>query len=128
MISLPRRHVLRSMCAAGGVAAIGVLGSRIVAAQSPREIEVVAQRFKFTPNEITLKHNERVVLLVRSLDFVHGFSVPDLRVRADLVPGRVTRIPVHAEKLGVLEFVCDNFCGDAHEEMHGRFIVTGNAE
>jgi heme/copper-type cytochrome/quinol oxidase subunit 2 len=24
---------------------------------------------------------------------------------------------------GSYDFVCDNFCGDHHEEMHGRMIV-----
>ena len=23
-----------------------------------------------------------------------------------------------------IDFVCDNFCGDGHEEMHGRFVVS----
>jgi cytochrome c oxidase subunit 2 len=24
----------------------------------------------------------------------------------------------------VIDFVCDNFCGEGHEDMHGRFVVT----
>jgi cytochrome c oxidase subunit 2 len=24
----------------------------------------------------------------------------------------------------VIDFVCDNFCGDGHEAMHGRFVVS----
>ena len=26
-------------------------------------------------------------------------------------------------KPGVYDFLCDNFCGDEHETMHGRMIV-----
>jgi cytochrome c oxidase subunit II len=121
---LARRQVIKGLMATGGSALLGALASRSAVAQSPREIEMVARRFNFTPNEIALKVNEPVVLLVRSLDFIHGFNVPDLGMRFDLVPGRVTRIELRPQKAGMIEFVCDNFCGDEHEEMHGRFVVS----
>jgi cytochrome c oxidase subunit II len=63
------------------------------------------------------------VLEFTSLDFVHGFNMPDLKVRADLPPGLVTRVPLPMAKPGTYDFLCDNFCGDQHEEMHGRMIV-----
>jgi cytochrome c oxidase subunit II len=121
---LARRQVIKGLMATGGSALLGALASRSAIAQSPREIEMVARRFNFTPNEIALKVNEPVVLLVRSLDFIHGFNVPDLGMRFDLVPGRVTRIELRPQKAGMIEFLCDNFCGDEHEEMHGRFVVS----
>jgi cytochrome c oxidase subunit II len=119
-----RRRALAGGLAVGSAAVLGVLTTRGAAAQSPREIEIVAQRFKFTPNDIALKANERVVLLIRSLDFAHGFNLPDLGMRADLLPGRITRLELQAPKPGKLEFVCDNFCGSEHEEMHGQFTVS----
>ena len=61
---------------------------------------------------------------IRSLDFVHGMNIPDLGMRLDLGPGRVTRLELQPKAAGVIDFVCDNFCGDGHEEMHGRFIVS----
>jgi len=93
-------------------------------AQAPREIEITAQRFKFTPNVIELKVGEPVVLLIRSLDFAHGFFVPDLELRTDLMPGRVTRLSLTPKAKGELAFLCDNFCGDGHEGMDGHFTVT----
>jgi cytochrome c oxidase subunit II len=125
MKSPARRRALAAMVATGSAALLGALVSRAAVAQSPREIELVARRFNFTPNEIALKVNEPVVLLVTSIDFVHGFNVPDLGLRADLVPGRVTRIALQPRQAGIIEFVCDNFCGSEHEEMHGRFVVSG---
>jgi cytochrome c oxidase subunit II len=103
---------------------LGSLISRTAPAQAGREIEMVAQRFQYTPAEINLKAGEKVVLAIRSLDFVHGFNIPDLGVRADLVPGKVTKVEITPTKVGKLDFVCDNFCGDKHEEMHGTFIVS----
>jgi cytochrome c oxidase subunit II len=123
--TIARRRVLTGIVAIGGATLLGLLETRHAVAQAPREIEMTARRFNFTPNEIALKINEPVVLLIRSLDFIHGFNVPELGLRADLMPGRVTRIELRARNAGIIEFVCDNFCGSEHEEMHGRFVVSG---
>lgn len=90
----------------------------------PREIEITAQRFRFTPDVIPLRVGEPVLLLIKALDFAHGFYVPDLDQRVDLVPGRVVRLALTPRAAGTLAFVCDNFCGDGHEGMDGHFIVT----
>jgi len=118
-----RRRTLASL--ALGVGAGTLWLSRQALAQTPREIDIVARRFEFTPNEIALKVGEPVVLLIHSLDFIHGFHVPDLGVRSDLLPGLVTRVQITPTRVGRLDFLCDNFCGDGHEEMHGQFTVTG---
>jgi len=88
-----------------------------------RTIKIVAQRFSFSPNEIMLKKGESVRLEFTSLDFVHGFNVPDLNIRADLPPGKVTIINLTPQKTGTYDFICDNFCGAGHEDMGGRIIV-----
>ncbi len=115
---MKRRHLLLMGAAGAGVAFTAAR------AQAPREIEITAQRFKFTPAEIPLKAGEPVVLLIRSLDFAHGFFVPDLNLRTDLMPGRVTRLALTPQAPGELAFLCDNFCGDGHEGMDGHFIVS----
>lgn len=84
---------------------------------------ITARRFTFTPNEIVVKKGVPVVLEISSLDFVHGFNVPALKLRADLPPGQVTRVRFTPERAGEYAFVCDNFCGDGHEDMHGRIVV-----
>jgi cytochrome c oxidase subunit 2 len=89
----------------------------------PRVIEMVAKRFAYEPNEIVLKAGERVIIAIRSLDFVHGMNIPDLDRRLDLVPGKITRLELQPQAPGEIEFVCDNFCGEGHETMHGRFVV-----
>ena len=86
-------------------------------------VQITAQRFKFTPNEIVVKKGRPVLLEISSLDFVHGFNVPALKLRADLPPGVVTKVRFTPERAGEYPFVCDNFCGEGHEEMHGRIVV-----
>lgn len=88
-------------------------------------IQVTAQRFTFTPSEIVVNKGQPVVLEFTSLDFVHGFNIPSLKLRADLPPGKTTRVRFTPEQVGEHPFVCDNFCGDGHEAMHGRIVVKG---
>ncbi len=117
-----RRRILQGALAAAGSAILRAGFAQ--GAGEPRVIEMTARRFAYEPNEIALKAGERVVVAIRSLDFVHGMNIPDLGMRLDLMPGRVTRLELHPEAPGVIDFVCDNFCGDGHEAMHGRFVVS----
>jgi len=118
-----RRRVLKGVFAVAGTAAFE-RGGIAQSVAGPRTIEMTAHRFAYEPNEIALRAGERVVIAIRSLDFVHGMNIPDLGMRLDLVPGRVTRLELQPKVPGTIDFVCDNFCGDGHEEMHGRFIVS----
>lgn len=93
-------------------------------AAAPVSIKITAQKFKYTPNQIVLKKGQATVLEITSVDFIHGFNLPDLKIRADLIPGRVTKVELKIDKEGVYEFLCDNFCGDGHEEMSGKITVT----
>lgn len=112
------------------ILAIGLSGALLGAALGiepgagqEQVVQVTARRFVFTPSEIVVKKGQPVVLEFRSLDFVHGFNVPALKLRADLPPDRITRVRFTPERAGEYAFVCDNFCGDGHEDMHGRIVV-----
>ena len=122
-----RRLMLRRALVGASALAVGAFAAVTSRAQdgvAVRTIAMTAKRFEYVPNDIALKVGEKVVLAVTSVDFIHGLSIPDLGIRADLVPGRVTRIEIQPKQVGIMEFVCDNFCGDHHEEMHGRFVVS----
>jgi cytochrome c oxidase subunit 2 len=114
---MKRRHFVQSALAA-------TLLARAGAQTGPRVIPLVARRYRYEPGEIALKVGEPVVIEIRALDFVHGMNIPDLGKRLDLLPGLVTRIELQPKEPGVIDFLCDNFCGEGHEEMHGRFVVS----
>ena len=120
--SASRRRILQGVVATAGAALVRAGVAQDAAA--PRVIELTARRFTYIPNEIALKVGERVVIAISSIDFVHGMNLPDLHMRLDLVPGRITKLELQPKTPGVIDFVCDNFCGDGHEEMHGRFVVS----
>lgn len=93
-------------------------------APEPRLVRIVAKRFTYTPSEVTLKKGESVVLELVSEDRVHGFRLPAFKVRVDVRPKEVTRVPLTPEKTGTFTFACDVFCGDGHDDMTGTIVVT----
>jgi cytochrome c oxidase subunit 2 len=108
---------------AGGVALIGAgFAGRAIAA--PRVIHVVAKRFDYAPSTIKVKRGEAVVFELESKDVPMGFNLPDFKVRTDVIPGKVARLPFTATKEGTFTFYCDIFCGSGHEDMNGTLIVT----
>jgi cytochrome c oxidase subunit II len=89
-----------------------------------REIHITAKKFNFTPDTITLKKGEPVVLVISSEDRKHGFSLRAFGVRTDINPGGSARIRLTPDKTGKFTFSCDVFCGDGHEDMTGTIVVT----
>ena len=114
------------IAAAAMILGMGVAGAYVAATPSPSEqvIKVTARRFTYTPNEIRLKKGVPVILEFTTEDVLMGFSVPDLGVRADIVPGQVTRVRIVPDKTGTFIFLCDIFCGSGHENMNGIFVVS----
>jgi cytochrome c oxidase subunit II len=94
------------------------------APKAERVIHVEARKFSFNPARIEVKKGESVVLELVSLDRDHGFSAPELDIRADIKPGAPTRVPFTATKTGTFSFHCDVFCGSGHEGMEGDIVVT----
>jgi cytochrome c oxidase subunit 2 len=93
--------------------------------QPEQVIKITAKRFEYNPNVITIKAGVPVILEFTSLDRIHGFTVPDLGgIRATIEPGKTTQVRIVAPKAGTYEFHCDIFCGDGHEGMTGKIIVT----
>ncbi len=101
-----------------GAQAFARAGSKI------RVIKIQVRKFSYAPNEIVLKKGETVELQFTAVDFMHGFKIPDLDVRADLMPGRIVTVRLHIKEAGEYAFLCDNFCGTGHEEMNGKIVVT----
>ena len=102
--------------AAGGAA-------RLLAAETPNEISVMARKFDFTPETIKVKVGQPVTLVLTSFDRIHGFKMPEFGIRTDIIPDQETRVTLTPQKTGSFTFFCDVFCGDGHEEMNGTLVV-----
>ena len=102
---------------------VAVAARAAVQAGAARVIPVVARKFVFFPNEITVRQGESVVLEFTAPEVAMGFFAPELGLRALIVPGEVSRVPFTADKAGRFDFLCDVFCGDGHEGMNGHLVV-----
>ena len=121
MTHYARRLKILSVLAVLG---IGTIGAYVDAQPNEQVIKIVAKKFDYTPNVIKLKKDVPVVLEFTTLDIIMGFKVPDLGIRTDIVPGKVSQVRLVPDKVGTFPFVCDIFCGSGHEDMTGTIIVS----
>lgn len=69
-----------------------------------------------------------VVLRMSSDDVVHSFSMPDFRLKEDLMPGRVTYLWFYPKEVGEHVLTCTEFCGTGHSNMWGKVKVVPPAQ
>ncbi len=100
------------------------IGGYLIAGENEQVIQITAKRFEYSPKEITVKKGVPVVLEFTSLDRLHGFDCPGLKLRTDIRPGKVNTLRFVPDKVGTFPFHCDNFCGSGHEGMRGTITVT----
>lgn len=105
------------------LAGSAVGGAARLAADQPTEIRIGARKFEFHPNKVTAKLGQPLMLVLTSEDRIHGFKMPELGVRTDIVPGQETRVRLLPDKAGSFTFLCDVFCGDGHEDMDGTLVI-----
>lgn len=74
-------------------------------------------------NELHIPLDQPVKFLLRSKDVLHNFTVPQFRVKMDLVPGMVTWQWLTPTRTGTFEILCEELCGIGHHSMRGKVIV-----
>lgn len=79
-----------------------------------------------TANEIHIPVGRPVHLRLFSADVIHSFWVPNLHGKRDLIPGRENSLWIQADRPGVFEGQCAEFCGMQHAHM--RLLVIAQPE
>jgi cytochrome c oxidase subunit 2 len=69
-----------------------------------------------------------VRVLVTSADVLHSFWVPEMRMKADTVPGLVQNLNFTPQHSGTYDIACTEFCGVDHSRMQAKLIVQPAAE
>ena len=77
---------------------------------------------------INLENNRPVKILLRSVDVLHNWYVPQFRSKMDAVPGTVTFYWFEPNKVGEYEVLCAEYCGVGHYAMRGGVEVQGKAD
>ena len=96
-------------------------------AQKPRVINIVAKRFEYTPNRISLKKGQLVTLRMESLDVTHGLYLDGYGINIKARPGLIGKATFVADKSGRFSFRCSETCGEFHPYMVGFLEVTPNS-
>jgi cytochrome c oxidase subunit II len=77
---------------------------------------------------LVLPAGREVDLQLRSLDVIHGFFVPGMRLKQNTVPGLVLHIHFTPVKTGTYPILCSQVCGLGHERMQTRLVVVSPAD
>ena len=76
--------------------------------------------------EVHLPLNKPVKALLRSVDVLHNFAVPQFRAKMDLVPGMITFIWFTPTRLGKFDVLCNELCGVGHYVMRGKVVIESD--
>jgi cytochrome c oxidase subunit 2 len=125
-----RKSVMRNAFLIGALIGVSFLFSAAPECSQPalaateQVIAITAKTFAFVPNQIKVKKGVPVVLKLTSADKAHGIFLTGLNLRSDIKPGKTSELRFTPEKTGTINFYCDVFCGDGHDDMNGKIIVT----
>jgi cytochrome c oxidase subunit 2 len=78
--------------------------------------------------DLHLPIGKPVKVLLRSVDVLHDFYVPEFRAKMDMVPGMVTYFWITPIRTGTFDVLCAELCGAAHFQMRAKVIVEEESE
>ncbi len=106
---------------------LGTSDTRIVSAENPLGIvpsdpngqdDVVVEAA-----DLHLPVSKPVKVLLRSIDVLHDFYIPEFRAKMDMIPGSVTYFWFTPTRTGTFQVLCAELCGQGHPLMHGVVVV-----
>lgn len=77
---------------------------------------------------LVLPVGREVDLQLRSLDVIHGFFIPGMRLKQNTVPGLVLHIHFTPVVPGTYPILCSQVCGAGHARMQARLEVVSPAD
>ncbi len=106
---------------------LGTSDSRLVSAENPLGVnpddpngqdDVIVEAA-----DLHLPVGKPVKMLLRSIDVLHDFYVPEFRAKMDMIPGSVTYFWFTPTRAGTFEVLCAELCGTGHGFMRGIVMV-----
>jgi len=79
-------------------------------------------------DDLHLPIGKPVRVLLRSIDVLHDFYVPEFRAKMDMIPGSVTYFWFTPTRTGTFDVLCAELCGAGHAMMRGRVVVQTEEE
>ncbi|HOJ04502.1 MAG TPA: cytochrome c oxidase subunit II [Bacteroidota bacterium] len=79
-------------------------------------------------NSMHIPVNKTVVVKLSSMDVIHSFFLPNMRVKQDAVPGQWVDVWFDSRKTGEYEIACAELCGSGHYLMRAVLNVQSQKE
>ncbi len=67
--------------------------------------------------DLHLPVGQPITMHVSAYDVIHSFWIPDMRLKADMVPGLINTLVFTPTRVGKYELLCTEFCGTFHGDM-----------
>lgn len=81
-----------------------------------------------TTSELVLPSGREVDLALRAQDVIHGFAIPELRLKQNAVPGQTLHIHFTPTTPGTYAILCTQLCGLGHFRMNATLRVISPAD
>lgn len=75
---------------------------------------------------LELPVGREVDLRLRSLDVIHGFFVPSMRLKQNAVPGLILHVHFTPIAIGTYPILCSQICGLGHQRMQAELRVVSD--
>jgi len=82
----------------------------------------------FVTSQLVIPANREVDLTLVAQDVIHGFAVPELRVKQNAIPGQTTHIHFTATAPGSYAILCTQLCGSGHYRMNATLRVVSQQD
>jgi cytochrome c oxidase subunit 2 len=106
---------------------LGVSDARLVSAENPFGLDPKDPKghddILVDGGDLHLPLNKPVKVLLRSIDVLHNFYVPEFRAKMDMVPGMVTYYWLTPTRTGTFDGLCFELCGIGHYAMRIKVVV-----
>ena len=78
--------------------------------------------------DLHLPMDRPVKVLLRSIDVLHDFYVPEFRAKMDMVPGMITYFWITPTRTGKFDVLCFELCGVGHHAMRSSVVVQNQKD
>ena len=106
---------------------LGTADNRLISADNPLGVNPddpnSADDVLIEADDLHLPIGKPVKMLLRSVDVLHDFYVPEFRAKMDMVPGMITYFWFTPTRQGEFEVLCAELCGVGHGYMRGLVLI-----
>jgi cytochrome c oxidase subunit 2 len=104
---------------------------KLVAPDNPLGLDrsdPVAKDDVTTINQLNLPVGKPIIVHLSSKDVIHSFSLPQMRVKQDAIPGMSIPLWFTATETGDWEINCSQLCGLGHYRMRGFYSIKSQSD